>query len=50
MFNFIVGLVKDPEFVIECIDYSECFESSIAEATEDLMLFNYDMYQEMIYI
>lgn len=50
MFQFIIGLVKDHEFVVECIDYCDCFECSVAEATEDLMLFNCDMYQEMIHI
>lgn len=47
MFNLILGLVKDPKFVIDAVSFSSYYGSSINEAVEELLLFNVDMMAEM---
>lgn len=47
MFNFLVGLVNSPQFALETVDFALCYGATIAEATEELLLFNADMMAQM---
>lgn len=48
MFDTIIGLVKDPQFVIDSIDFALSFEyPSLDLAIEDLFWFNVDIIAEM---